>query len=297
MSETDNDSSHVDTTVTPSQLYHYTGKDSFLGIIKNKCFWASHILFQNDHSEMLYTCKLLKQMVVEISKNKVSFDQLDGLDVFAKMDRYTVSFSEDGYSLNQFRAYTDGMPGYAIGFRPDQLKVHLACKATEGRTAMSDDPNVLPDNAYHFSFVQCIYDPEKQQKIISDIVSKDFANFDFSQNDTVSAITGKLIPILNKIAPMFKDKAFAEEKEWRLVIDSLNRNQKIHERPGKTYFIPYYELDFCNQNCIGDVIIGHCQDEKTMKASVSRICENHGIEFIKSERRELKHSEIPYRNW
>jgi hypothetical protein len=53
-------SSFLNESSIPAQIYHYTGKEGFWGIIKNKCFWASHILFQNDRSEHEIAFELLR---------------------------------------------------------------------------------------------------------------------------------------------------------------------------------------------------------------------------------------------
>jgi hypothetical protein len=284
----------------PSQIYHYTGKAGFLGIIKNKCFWASHILFQNDRSEHEIAFELLKNKLSEKTNDKINNETLDFAKSFLSMDCFTVSFSEKEDNLEQFRGYATDTPGFCLGIKTDKFKECLSCNSTKKICPENHKPekNEILNNSYKFRLAKCIYDLKKQNEIIDKIVDNVLTESDINEENACRKITDRIIPPLLEISPCFKNKNYENEKEWRLIISQVHDKSKIKEKVGKSYFIPYFELNFCTEICIGDVIIGPCIDEKITQYSVSRVLANYGIEFMqKRDGRNLRHSSIPYRYW
>ena len=64
-------------------LYHYTSLSGLLGIIENKCIWASDIRYLNDSNEFSYTIELASELFKakehqdfsDLSKN-ILFEQI-----------------------------------------------------------------------------------------------------------------------------------------------------------------------------------------------------------------------------
>lgn len=56
--------SRVKVSEESKRLYHYTNWDGLVGIIENRCLWATHHRFLNDYSETL----LLKDKLIELAK-------------------------------------------------------------------------------------------------------------------------------------------------------------------------------------------------------------------------------------
>ena len=50
-------------------LYHYTSYGGFLGIVTNKCMWATSIHYQNDAEEFVHSMNVVR---IEIEKIKAS---------------------------------------------------------------------------------------------------------------------------------------------------------------------------------------------------------------------------------
>lgn len=67
-----------------SQLYHYTTQQGLLGILENKCIWATHYKFLNDYSEII---KFKKQLVQHLNLN--SFDVERQKNVILQLIGYT----------------------------------------------------------------------------------------------------------------------------------------------------------------------------------------------------------------
>ena len=104
----------------PKNLYHYTSRDSFIGIMKNKEFWASHIRFMNDlEEERLAEQKLLEQLdIIFKNENKYIVEELKEKVVNAIRNEinqkgiFIVSLSEEKDELNMWRGYGNTPPSY-----------------------------------------------------------------------------------------------------------------------------------------------------------------------------------------
>jgi hypothetical protein len=271
----------------PEKLYHYTNKNSFLGIIQNKDLWASNILFQNDTSEIeLSTTLLLNVLEQTISDIKTRKDVkkfftniLNDIDIYNMIDAYTVSFSTKRDHLGQYRGYAPDPPGFCIEFNTKELFEHI-------------DKRLQLDNKYYkFMLVKCIYDRDKQKEIIYGLIKLGI----YSKNyDNHYSTVNKVLSNIFSYAPLFKSEAFEEEDEWRLILTNISSRKNIKERVGKSCFIPYYDLKFNSIKCFGDFFIGPCIDAKLVKHSVEKVCINNGITLNK---RTVILSELPYRNW
>lgn len=66
----------LQTAKFPETVYHYTNANAFLGIIQNKELWASHIRFQNDKEEAIYSLDILEE-VLDSKKDEFTKHGLD----------------------------------------------------------------------------------------------------------------------------------------------------------------------------------------------------------------------------
>ena len=271
----------------PKYLYHYTNSEAFLSILKNKSLWASNIFFQNDTSEIIFSYDLLRTEMKEL-ENKYSelsecnklFQKIQGIEnIYKNEDIYTVSFSTKKDNLGQFRGYGHGSLGFSIEFNINKL---LDC--------LSQRSNIdLEEKNFNFILIKCIYDKEKQKNIIREMI-KEVLDRRLSNKENI------LISILVRMilfAPIFKSDAFNEEDEWRLIIRNVNDKTNCKERIGKSYFIPYYNLIFLDQECFGDFIVGPSSEQEVIKYSVEKVCLNNGIDLII---RKVVLSNIPFRS-
>jgi hypothetical protein len=141
-------------------LYHYTNQAGLLGIIKNREIWATHTQYLNDskeyrHAVDVVTDLIIKRLTAACDSRRILEDMSSGLDGIEGMNVCVCSFSEDGDSLSQWRAYGGPTSGYAIGFKP----LHLAKMVKlEG-----------------FYLTQCIYEPTEQVALMEALVAKVFA--------------------------------------------------------------------------------------------------------------------------
>jgi hypothetical protein len=281
----------------PALLYHYTDQSGFLGIVKHKGIWASHHQCLNDTQEFLHAKDFIRG---EIDKRYVAAnsDRRSLLDVMRStldgpgnevVNLYVASFSEDGDSLAQWRAYSGQTAGFALGFRGDQL--------------------VLPEE---FTIVRCIYKPDEQCEVANGIVAEvENALAQMApvgpRNAKITAQTTLLLT-LHRLALVFKHKKFEAEKEWRIISSHPlmdfkpafpvgGLESKLYFRPGKSMLIPYRCIplnDDKNNFPLHEVVVGPNPNKEQSKRSVQSLLNSQGLMAVADK---VRSSDVTYRNW
>lgn len=272
----------------PEQVCHYTNADAFLGIIKNKELWASHILFQNDKKEALYSLDLLSESLYEnkaaFAKNNIDIQKLlSYIKPLTGQQIFTISFSEKRDDLNQWRSYGNSNPSYCIGFDPKQLE----------KLKLKQSYNSNYEDKVRVCFSKCIYTPNQQKEIIKNII-KDVIEKLKASKMTEESIADELLPDFLTISPFFKHPSFEEEQEWRLVFSSVEK-ESVNIRYTKSGFVPYITLPI-TVDSIKDIIISPCPDSVYMLNSTKYVCSQYGIEPVENKVHKIENSTIPYRN-
>ncbi len=103
-------------TLQPT-VYHYTSPEGLLGIVETGELWMSDYSYLNDAEELTYGLRLAKQrfdLIADVTPSAASVLRKWGGVIETMQSRVCVcSFSSDGDSLSQWRAYGP----LAIGFR------------------------------------------------------------------------------------------------------------------------------------------------------------------------------------
>jgi len=188
----------------PALLYHYTDQNGLLGIIKNREIWATHHQCLNDTQEFLHAKDLIRSEIDHRCKTANS-DSLSLLQTMRssldgpgneEVNLYIASFSEEGDSLPQWRAY-GGAAGFALGFSMTRL--------------------VLPEE---FTLARCIYESKEQHEIAAAIVSEVEHMVDqplhIGPPNAKFTAWAILLLTLHQFALIFKHEKFREEREWRI---------------------------------------------------------------------------------
>jgi hypothetical protein len=172
-------------------------------------------------------------------------------------------------------------------------------------------------------FERCIYKHEEQVKKIKSLVDecfskfpqpeitrdeydtyspKDQVNFEIDYRMRTSEGVDKeqadkavkwFCSEIAELAPRFKNEGFYEEAEWRVIVKSPAKEKKF--RAGKSYLIPYTEIDFLNASTcypLQKIIMGPGPNQQRNEESVKMFLQAKGIEEVKTEC-----SAIPYNNW
>lgn len=276
--------------ILPDTVYHYTNGSAFLGIVQNKELWASHIRFQNDKTEAIYSLGILREVLEE---EKEIFVQ-KGFDIekilsftssFTGLATFTLSFSGKKDDLNQWRSYANTTPSYCIGFSTALLRQIII----ENKKEKVSDVKSITETL----FAKCIYKRDIQKSIIENIINHVMKTEIVKGKYIEEGIAGLIMQDFLPISAFFKHPSFEEEDEYRLMFSPV-KNDKINIRIGKNGFIPYVKVPF-SEDCLRDIIIAPCPDEKHIFDSTLYVCMHSGIEFCKSTGRTIENSIVPYR--
>jgi Protein of unknown function (DUF2971) len=192
-----------------------------------------------------------------------------------------VSFSEDGDSLSQWRAY-GGPSGFAIGFDPDKLKV--------------------PER-WHLA--PCIYDPDKQRAIIraviDEVLEENSSSGDGTESDTdFRELGGNLLAYLYRYAPMMKHESFHEEREWRFISHPMSCHREGFDfREGRSTIVPYFKLPVCEQKeefPISEIVVGPTREPGRSVRSIRTLLLSKNTSRT-LRRVPVRNSNVPYRDW
>jgi hypothetical protein len=211
---------------------------------------------------------------------------------------YVVSLTEKGDLLSQWRAYAP-KSGYCAGW----------------------SLNVFRKNAgiNKFDLKPCIYDLELQRMTIRGILDSalqrwrtDPARISFSASFWVPRDHGQLEALaklsnhkvsfdkeLANVATTFKNAAFSEEREWRLVShhDPSGRAPRPNFRQGRSVIIPYLEFSIDLDRFVGDdqmtkIVCGPSPEIDLAQMSAMDLFSTFGWPGTESSQ-----SEVPYRDW
>jgi len=263
----------------PEVLDHYTSQHGLLGIGEKRKLWATDIRYLNDSQEFERALVLARAcMEKERNSGKLGRMQFAGkvlaalkmLDV-EKFRVYVTSFSSNGDQLSQWRGYCPEGAGFSIGFNSDDL--------------------VILANSQHFSLVPCLYSEDEQGRLIADLLSTAWKTKTDVSPDKLFVL------LLVKWAAAIKDQGFREEEEWRLV--SARFGPKPIFRPGRSFLVPYIEMDLANKHvprgkidCINSVIVGPTPHPELSEKAVADAFDKYEVNYQTTFR-----STIPFRSW
>jgi len=274
----------------PEVLFHYTNQSGLLGIIDTFEIWATKILYLNDTTELLLAFEMAKE---ELDKRRLDSGDPDKyrkveilqhkIDSWKSINLFVCSFSEDGDSLSQWRAYGNSTSSFSIGFSSAHLK----------QMALNNE----------FVLAKCIYDEKSQRDLITDLVvralRKDFALNPNRLFDLVDPEPDKIaeecVAELARLAPILKHKSFSEEKEWRLISGLTSHEHPLFSfRQGASMIAPYFRFPLREGNDLPKIVklvVGPTPHEILAAESADMLLRKKGLDI------EVVVSTIPLRNY
>jgi hypothetical protein len=269
-------------------------------MLNTKTIWASKIHYLNDSKEFALALKLARRELtkrIRAATSKVERSRLellrDTIYTIEGVNTYVCCFSAKRDALSQWRGYSGGDAGFSVGF------------TREWFTRVKETLDL--------SLIRCIYDPACQQRLIQDAIDGFLAtnadkepdywdrnrlHVDPDRPRTFVALPhagNDFATRLSLIAPQIKDKAFENEKEWRLVAATVSAHE-LHHRPGRSMLIPYYKIpigDDDKLDSIREIVVGPTPHPKLSVASVRSLAIAAGLDNIP----EIEPTSIPFRNW
>ncbi|AYN25661.1 DUF2971 domain-containing protein (plasmid) [Buttiauxella sp. 3AFRM03] len=261
------------------RIYHYTDLNGLKGIIENDCFWATNFYFLNDAQELQHGMQCivssLEYLKDEFSGRSLKFirDAMTKFELFEARHMYNISFCRDSDLLSQWRGY-GAKQGVCLEFESEELFESLSfseCASISGEVIYTK-PDSTPKAK---SKITDFFRREDIAKLIADdpfheiIYSADFAR---------------------KATPFFKHESFSEEKEFRIVIQPINRLNNVKVRVNDYGLIPYLEIKAKTKLPLKSVKIGPCKDKWLMTEGIQFLLQSKGYTDI-----PCSYTETPYR--
>ena len=298
-------------TKPPSPLYHYTSMEGLLGIGRSGKIYASDTRYLNDSTDSAYVFNFLENHIAQRISGGTDHDQKyykklsSALKTLRMSEVFVASFSEDGDSLSQWRAYSPGGLGFSIGFDAESLI-----------TAHVPDPKTGKPNSVTSSLRKITYlkdGASLQEELLNDGKALGVALASFIPRTDSIDPSGATAALLAVTAPTFKHDAFRDEREWRLILLNASGQLSAKERErrlfygeglgampgkqfraGKSMLVPYVEAEpnVDDSYFIKEVIVGPTPHPELSVKSVEAFFQslNHAEVTVRP-------SKVPYRHW
>lgn len=269
------------------KVYHYTSIEGLMGILKTGSIWLSDYQYLNDKREVNHGVDVIKNAAKKIlskSNNPVINELLETWisDLDDIKDRiYIASFSADGDSLSQWRAYGS----VAIGFRITDISQHINSLQVKAVEYNADAQNKLAE--IYLNHLCQAYNEDKSQNLL----------------EKIPDVYHRINQLVELIA-FFKDTSFMDEREYRgvyiedqSIIDSLGLDKpKKNFRATKNLIVPYINSNNIhplngheNPLIIDDIILGPSCDNM-LERGIREFISELGLNEV-----NIKKSNIPYR--
>jgi hypothetical protein len=243
-------------------IYHYCDAAAFFSILKNKKIWLSGINNLNDHQEVEWTIRKIHRA---LQKLEAKFPLTDIASLWNQIQQsratpYVCSFSSEGDLLSQWRAYARDGTGFAIGFNADYFP-------NSGKL-----PHLSASLANSITTLPVIYAEAEQEAFIEASLIACLQSLSGKSEDEKFNILAGAAYALNGQSTIYKNPAFAEEKEWRiihipLITGNIESNKTtvqlaisdIQHRVSAERIVTYFEYDFSKSNetqPVVDIVLG-----------------------------------------
>jgi hypothetical protein len=247
----------------PAQLWHYTSMAAMQGIIDSGEMYATDARFLNDADELIHAAKytddfLSKESrdprVVDFVRYQVAEAFKDLLSLSNPYRNYVTCFTTLEDDLSQWRAYSHGSAGISLAFDfrslgsvrtllapciyEDEEKKAMLLFALKtlfevAEAHLSSDPRLLLIHPDPLDELDLSSELKKQLPLIK-------------QN--INLATAKLwLPFIT-ILPLFKNRAFKAEEEWRIVRlqDESSESLPLFFRARQDSLVPTLKLNVKN---------------------------------------------------
>jgi hypothetical protein len=267
-------------------LYHYCSNASFLSIISTRSIWVSEFSLSNDLLEGKWIRRVFSDCCDErkILENERTglLGMLDSLSEYNGAAGFCMS--EESDLLSQWRAYSDNACGVSIGFKRDYL---------ESLSDLKRDRN----DDFNAALRQVEYEADRQKALIKDELEHIFSRSgkevftpltlltttperEKARKDTLRSLLLAMFLLFPNLYS-FKNPAFREEREWRLISLVTPADTKkgfdidrMDFRPLLDRIVPYrtIALEETGTSAIAEVVLGprNITPERIVEAALMR---------------------------
>jgi hypothetical protein len=271
----------------PTVLYHYTNAAGLVGMLQSQRLWATNSRFMNDPTEVEYAANMIREALNAEKDHRdpglfrnVRRDLNECLHVYEnENENYLTCFCKNGDLLSQWRGYGAVGGGYAIGFDARYL-----------------GPIVFPPDHPQPVLRRVLYDQKLQRRLIRKWLA---VAFDWEgvrrrgtrrapgQLQTDDVRWKYLIWFVSECLRCFKNPAYEEEQEWRVVqYMGTEDDEKPISRDFRTSgdrIVQFIELDFTKSGSkyhgklpIRSIRYGSTLDQKVTERLLRLLCRDTG---------------------
>ena len=192
-------------------LFHYTDANGLLGILQSQKIRATNFSFLNDSTEVRYGLSVIRKVLNDLAdETRVPVGSIEeALFAYAELsDLYVACFTKQPDDLNQWRGYGPlDSDRYALGFRTEGLRLRL---------------DSAPRASVKTYFSQIEYSLDTQLNMIQSVIA---ARLSVTRSSGRSRTPWSIALELLELAATFKDSSFWHEQEWRVIVNSVSRNE------------------------------------------------------------------------
>lgn len=293
----------------PDVLFHYSDANAVLGIIQNKCLYASDYRFLNDSKEFIHAMDVAKTFIGEsLSTDSNDYTQLIYDIAFsmnpdsafpAQTKVFIACLTEESDSLGQWRAYGNNGRGYAVGLHTNDLHYGSdfllnpnSRQPILGKVIYDDKSLGLLSKSMFYEMCKCV-----------PIVIENLKNNGFDLDEPLYKMScgiaaGVFLRGMSYISPFWKHNAFVEENEWRLVYvyDDLFENHSLPDinfRVSMDTPVPFVKVPIVKgeDSSISKIIIGPNLDFQLSRLGLDFLVEHYFEKEI-----EVVESRLSYRS-
>lgn len=264
----------------PPQLTHYTDVSGLMGILQSYSLWASNVSYLNDRRELMHgldaTAEVLEGYIKERPELSLRFAHgvIEDLRKSKLPDVYACCFCRKADLLSQWRGYGGVAQGVSITFRGSELE---SLFKKFGGTAM-----------------EVIYDKERTAESARKALHRALDMFeDILGPSSAQEKETRLAAAITRLVPRFKDNGFAEEDEWRFVIQRERDFSQVKFRERSGVVIPYLVISADDNDLlpIQYITVGPGKNQDVTMRSIEVLLKAMDYEDI-----EVRASSVPYRS-
>jgi hypothetical protein len=267
--------------LTDMLLYHYCSNVSFVSIVRSQSIWASEFSLSNDALEG----KWIREILAECCEDR-GLSWFEAHEILTEFDAVLAflgaagfCMSEDGDLLSQWRGYADNGEGLSIGFRVERLTEIGARASGRGVAPVASLQKIeyerKQQKAQIEGNVDRIIDLWKQgagRKL--GLLNQGTEDEEKKRDDLTEKMQHEFYQFSSEIYA-FKNPAFREEREWRLVsIVTPSELLQMDFRAMPDRIVPYKEIlvgDLA-RDAIAEVILGpkNITPDRVVRAALAR---------------------------
>lgn len=282
----------------PPVLYHYTSDRGFLGVVDSKTLWATHYRFMNDPKEFVAGRDKILGLLRAARADHAARSPEQGLLTFTleKLEQiapldfpppFLACFSEHEDSLSQWRAYGGHGTGYAIGMG----------------FGVTDEDDAA--QCFTAGLVRCQYGGQAYDDAVRSVIGSichAFREYAETYIRDKTAGARALLAACRVLAHRlfghmvrYKDPAYSEETEWRIMafLKSDPGQNPTGFRIGANGLCPHIPIGFDPSSPtfqLKKVVVGPSPDQDVRALVAKLMLEKHGFGSC-----EVVKSRIPYR--